>query len=173
MRQAAEQRRKRSLGQVDMRVRAPHQRELLDMLNCALGGLVMERLERHGAHAGIEMRHPLGGARIVQLAFSTPERLRLRGDRSKYLHVEAMRGLMPPAILDRKTKAEFSVVFRGHLDGMQDHLTRTLPWQCPYWLAQDGMRRLFDVCREKPQFGWPLWILWGIYGSAGVFGKEL
>jgi asparagine synthase (glutamine-hydrolysing) len=154
-------------------VRSFSQRELTALLHSALTAQVLERLEREAAHAGLEMRHPLGDARIVQLAFSTPERLRLRGDRSKYLHVQAMQGLMPPAVLGRRTKAEFSIVFRGHLDGMQAHLTDTLPRDRPDWLDQDGMRRLFDVYREKRTFGWPLWILWGIYACDGVFAQEL
>ena len=173
MRQAITQRRARFQPPHAQPVRSVSQRVLLDMLYSALGSQAMERLDRHAAHAGLEMRHPLGDARIVQLAFSTPERLRLRGDRSKYLHVQAMQGLMPPAILERTTKAEFSVVFRGHLDGMQEHLGETLPRERSEWLSRDGMRRILDVYREKPQFGWPLWILWGIYGSACVFGKEL
>ncbi len=149
------------------------QRGLLALLRSPLNTQILERLEREAAHAGLEVRHPLGDARIVQFAFSTPERLRLRGNRSKYLHVHAMQGLMPESILRRRTKAEFSVVFRGHLDAMRNHLTDTLPRSHPEWLAQNGMRRLFDVYRENPTFGWPLWILWGIYACDGVFAQEL
>lgn len=172
MRQAIEARRERFHAQ-PQRVRRFSQRDQLDMLHSAFTAQVLERLERQAAHAGLEMRHPLGDARLVQLAFSTPERLRLRGDRSKYLHVQAMQGLMPQAILERRTKAEFSVVFRGHLDAMEHHLTDALPRQRPDWLTQDGMPRLFDVYRENRQFGWPLWIFWGIYGSDRVFAKDL
>jgi len=154
-------------------VRSFSQRELATLLHSALTTQVLERLEREAAHAGVEMRHPLGDARIVQLAFSTPEGLRLRGDRSKYLHVRALQGLMPEAVLERRTKAEFSVVFRGHLDGMREHLTDTLPRRRPEWLDQEGTRRLFDVYLEKRTFGWPLWILWGIYACDGVFAQEL
>jgi asparagine synthase (glutamine-hydrolysing) len=173
MRQTVEQRRARFRPPHAPRARSFCQRDLLDMLHSAFTAQVMERLERQGAHAGLEMRHPLGDRRLVQFAFSTPERLRLRGDRTKYLHVQAMQGLMPQAILERKTKAEFSVVFRKHLDGMQETLTATLPGERPAWVAQDGMARLFGVYRGKPQPGRPQWILWGIYGSDSVFRKNL
>jgi asparagine synthase (glutamine-hydrolysing) len=172
MRQRVEARRERFRSQ-PAHVRRFSQHGLLDTLRSALTAQVLEQLERQAALDGIEMRHPLGDARLAQLAFSTPERLRLRGDRSKYLHVQAMHGLMPPMILERRTKAEFSVVFRGHLDGMQDHLSGTLPGRRAEWLSQDGMRRLFDVYRENRQFGWPLWILWGICGSDCVFAENL
>jgi asparagine synthase (glutamine-hydrolysing) len=171
MRQAIEARRDRYQSQ--HAVRSVSQRDLLDLLHSALTAQALERLDRQAAHAGLEMRHPLGAPRIVQFAFSTPERLRLRGDRSKYLHVQAMQGLMPQAILERRTKAEFSVVFRGHLDSMQETLTATLPRERPDWVAQDGMARLFNVYRGKPQFGWPLWILWSIYGSDCVLRRKL
>lgn len=153
-------------------VRRLSQHDLLDMLYSAFGSLVMERLERQNAHAGLEIRHPLGDHRIVQHAFSTPERLRLRGDRSKYIHVQAMRDLMPQAILDRKTKAEFSVVFRGHLDGMQDVLTGSLPKERSGWVSQAGMKKLYRVFQATPNTGWPLWVLWGIHGCDITFMKN-
>jgi len=155
------------------RMRSPVQQGLLDMLGSAKGCQIMERVDRQATRSGLEMRHPLGDARIVQFAFSTPERLRLRGDRSKYLHVQAMQGLMPQAVLERRTKAEFSVVFHRHLDGMQERLTRTLPREHPDWLDEGGMRRLLDVCLKNRQFGWPLWIFWGIYGCDSVFRDEI
>ena len=172
MRRACEARRER-FRDSPWPLRSPCQRDLLDMLHSAQGAQIMERMDRQAAHAGLEMRHPLGDPRVVQLAFSTPERLRLRGDRSKFLHVQAMQGLMPPAVLERQTKAEFSIVFRRHLDGMEDLLADRLPRTHPDLLDGAGMRRLFDVYRKNRQLGWPLWIFWGIYGSERVCVKTL
>jgi len=146
------------------RIRVQGQRELLGFLYQAFGSQVMERLERLGATAGLEIRHPLGTHRFVQYAFSTPERLRLRGDRTKFIHVRALHGIMPQAILERKDKAVFNVVFRGHLDAMQEILTEILPLKRSTWVTQDGMRKLFQVYRSYPNLGWPLWILWSIFG---------
>jgi len=168
MRETMAIRRKQFQSEGRQRVRGFYQRELLDMLNSALGSQVMERLNRRAAHAHLEMRHPLGDPRIVQFAFSTPERLRLRGDRSKYVHVRAMEGLMPDAILERRTKAEFSVVFREHLDGMQGILAEALARRQSAWVTQEGLARLFKICHDKPQLGWPLWVLWAIYGTTSM-----
>jgi asparagine synthase (glutamine-hydrolysing) len=153
-------------------VRSPWQRDLLGMLDNAIGCQIMEHVDRSAARAGLEKRHPLGDPRIVQFAFSTPERLRMCGDRTKYLHVQAMQGLMPPTVLERRTKAEFSVVFREALDRMEGHLTRTLPRAHPDRLSENGVRQLFDVYLKNRHFGWPLWIFWGIYGCNAVFQKE-
>jgi asparagine synthase (glutamine-hydrolysing) len=173
MRQAIERRREQFRPPHTPPVRSFCQRELLDRLHSAFTAQVLERLERQGAHAGLEMRHPLSDPRLVQHAFSTPQRLRLRGNRTKYIHVQAMRGLMPQTILDRKTKAEFSVVFRGHLDGMKETLTGVLPRERPDWVEQAGMARLFRIYQDNPQSGWPLWVLWGIHGCDAVFKKTL
>jgi asparagine synthase (glutamine-hydrolysing) len=150
-------------------VRTFSQRDLMTLLHDAFTAQVLERLERLGAHVGVEMRHPMGDPRLVQFAFSTPERLRLRGNRTKFLHVQALRGILPQSILDRRTKAEFSIVFRRHLDEMREILTETLPAQRPDWVVKDGMARLYDVYLDKPQFGLPSWVLWGIHGCDTVY----
>ncbi|MDG4549096.1 MAG: asparagine synthase (glutamine-hydrolyzing) [Candidatus Contendobacter sp.] len=146
------------------RIRTIGQVELLGFLYQALGIQVMERLERLSSSAGIEIRHPLGTPRFVQYAFSTPERLRLRGDRTKFIHVQAMQGIMPQAILKRKNKAVFDVVFRHHLDKMEKDFTGILPRQRSTWVTSDGMCKLFLVYQSDPHLGWPLWTLWGIFG---------
>jgi asparagine synthase (glutamine-hydrolysing) len=149
----SQQKRMRSLGQ----------RAMLEILLNAFITHGMERLERLSAHFGIETRHPLGEPRFVQLAFSTPERLRLRGNRTKYIHVQALQGFMPKTLLERRSKADFSSVFGGHLDRMEERLTETLPRERVGWLDPDGMARLFQAYRDRPA-GWPMWVLWSIYG---------
>ena len=124
----------------------------------------MEDLECLGAHCGSEMRYPLHDPKLVQYAFSLPERLRLRGDRTKYIHVQALKNLLPKTILERKSKAEFSIVLREHLDRMQAILTETIPDERSTWVDRDGMARLFRAYRDNPQAGMPKWILWSIYG---------
>lgn len=146
------------------RVRSVGQRALLETLYDAYDAQAMEDLDCMGAHCGIEMRHPLHDAKLVQYAFSLPERLRLRGDRTKYIHVQALKNLLPKRILERKSKAEFSIVLREHLDRMQAILTETIPDERSTWVDRDGMARLFRVYRDNSQAGMPKWILWSIYG---------
>lgn len=162
MREALGQRRARALAPGRRPVRSAGQRELLETLYDAFSIQVMENCERLGAHFGLETRHPLYDPRLVQYAFSTPARLRLRGNRTKHIHVRALQDLMPRAILERTSKAEFSIAFREHLDLMQETLTGTLPRERAAWIDPDGMARLFRAYRDDPQVGWPLWVLWGI-----------
>ena len=123
----------------------------------------MQQIERLGASSGLEMRYPLRTPSIVQFACSTPERLRLRGNRSKYIHVRALHDVLPQLLLERTSKAEFSVVFREKLQGMDEALTHTIPARRTDWLTQAGMSRLCKTHQDHPEYYWPLWILWSIY----------
>ena len=156
-------RRGRSLALHDQRMRSFGQRQLLDFLRDAFSAQIMERVEREGAYCGVETRDPLRNPRIVQYAFSTPARLCLRGDWTKAVHRHALRELMPAAVLERKSKAEFSSTFRAHLDRMQEAMTRRIPRVRPDWVDPDGMARLFRAYQGNLQLDWPTWILWSIY----------
>jgi asparagine synthase (glutamine-hydrolysing) len=146
------------------RFRLVGQQEMLQTLGDAYRQIANEITESYLSSFGMVMRHPFNEYRLVQHAFSTPERLRLRGDRNKYIHVRAMQKLMPSIILERKNKAEFSVVFRNHLDGMRDVLTKTIPCELALWVAPGAMDRLFQTYQGFPKIGWPMWVLWSIYG---------
>ena len=163
MRARIARRRRQSRALPRPRVSQVGQRELLARLDNAFSEHVMENVERLSARAGIELRYPLRDYRLIQFAFSMPERLRLRGERTKYIHVQALRDILPQAILERTGKAEFSVVFRGHLDGMRDILTRIIPARRAGWFSPDGMDRLYRTYHDHPQLGWPLWALWSVH----------
>jgi asparagine synthase (glutamine-hydrolysing) len=126
---------------------------------------VIDRFEREGARASVELRHPYWTPRFMQFALSTPERLRCRGKVTKYIHVRAMQNLMSPAVLARRDKAEFSTVFHRHLKPLRHALTETIPHRRPGWLAEDGMARLYREYQEDSADGWRLWALWGVYAS--------
>ena len=161
-------RREQKRLQYQQQVNLHGQRDLRAILLDAFSDQVMERTERDGAYSGIEMRYPLRDPRIVQHAFSTPERLRLRGDRTKYIHVQSLQGILPTAILERKSKAEFSVVYRTHLDQMKETFTSNIPRVRADWVNAEGMAQLFQTYQANPQLGWPIWILWAIYGCDKV-----
>jgi len=134
--------------------------------------MAREEAERLYSGFALEVRRPLHTSEFVQFAFATPERLRLHGDRDKFIHVQAMRGFMPQMILERKVKAEFSVIFRDQLDRMKGLLTETIPCEHPEWVTQAGMIQLFQTYENNPRAGWPLWILWSIYGCHTVMNKQ-
>ena len=168
MKEAIGHNRARSSSLHNLQFRSHGQRQLLWQLYDAFTAQIMERVERDGAYSGIEIRHPLNDPKLVQYAFSTPEKLRLRGDRSKYIHVQALQGLMPQSILERKSKADFSLVIRQDIDKMRGALMETLFPERASWLDPDGIAQLLRFYHDKPQATWPIWILWGIFGCNEV-----
>lgn len=147
----------------------PVQRYLLDMLNRSpQRELVSEETDRFYAAHGIEVRSPLNAAAVVQCAVSMPERMRLRGNRSKFVHVGALPGDLPQAILQRPDKAEFGVVVRQNLDAMGPGFFAAMAEQHPDWVLREGVASLFRDYQAGRGSGWPLWYLWGLFGCDRV-----
>jgi asparagine synthase (glutamine-hydrolysing) len=160
MRDAILRRRKQS-RRPRQRVRMAGQREMIRY--DPFSDHVMQQIECMGAKSGLEMRYPLRTQGIVQFACSTPERLRLRGDRSKGIHVRALQDVLPRLLLERTCKADFGVMFRAQLDKMGENLTRTIPTRRPNWVTADGMGRLYQTYQDHREYHWPFWVLWGIH----------
>ncbi len=144
-------------------VRHPGQLELLEALDDAFGIQTLERWERDGARHGIEIRHPFQSRALIQFLLGMPERLRLKGATTKYVHRQALRGVLPPQILGRATKAEFSGVVRPQVLGLGDEIRVDVPRRLGAWLDAEGMARLWRALEDEPQRSWPLWVLWSIH----------
>ena len=132
--------------------------------------LAREINERRASRMGLEWRQPFWDARIIQAAFATPEHLRLRGHESKWLHRRALAGLLPEQVLQRQSKAEFSVAFSRYWSELRpqlmgDVLPRRLDWIEPSSFS-DLLGRAFD-----PQsVYWSEGIAWTLFGLDDVAG---
>jgi asparagine synthase (glutamine-hydrolysing) len=98
---------------------------------------ILTKVDRMTMAHSIEARPPLLDHRLVEFAAKIPARLRLRENTTKYLLKQAMRGVLPDDIIDRK-KQGFAVPiarwFRGELFGF----------------ARDIL--LSDTCRQRGFF---------------------
>jgi asparagine synthase (glutamine-hydrolysing) len=65
---------------------------------------ILVKTDRAGMAHGLEVRVPLLDRRVVEFAMALPERLKVRGLRTKYLLKRAMRSALPPAILHRSKR---------------------------------------------------------------------
>ena len=128
-------------------------RLLAQTLDHAYSALVAENAERIAARAGIELRHPFMSRAYVEAAFATPEWLRLQQGLQKALHLRALAALLPPVVLARRDKAEFSGAFRRILDPLVDRLSRDLPAARPDWLDPTGFRSLAEKFRHEADRG--------------------
>ena len=120
--------------------------------------------ERLCASFGIECRHPYVSADFVQFAFATPERLRLRGGRDKYIHTQALSGILPEVVRERTIKADFAGLVSERIDTITKVFTEALPRDRAEWLDREGMARLMQSYIHSPGEGWQNWVLWNILG---------
>jgi len=76
------------------------------------------------AHS-LECRVPLLDERLVELARTLPARMRVRGDRTRYLIKKALRGVLPDEILDRRKRgfgAPVGAWLKAELEPLVGHL---------------------------------------------------
>ena len=150
------------------RVRRRSQRAQLGLLEDPYAVLAREMEERSTARVGIELRHPFWSAAIVQFAFSTPEWLHSSGRSTKYVHRSAMRGILPDLIVERRTKAEFSVTFRRQLDECETEITNAIAPRRSSWVRPAGVASCVERRLDPSAAGQSLWRLWGLVGCDAV-----
>jgi asparagine synthase (glutamine-hydrolysing) len=151
-------------------VRTAGQKGLLNALGYGFDVFATELSERMGSSCGLELRHPFRKQRIVQFALSAPERLRLRGDVNKFVHILAMQSLMPEEVLQRRDKADFAVVFRDSITQGREMITELSRTDVHEMLDAAGLDRLFNSFEHSPEEGWQSWVLWNAFGARCISG---
>ena len=123
-----------------------------------------ESEERMAAHYGLEIRWPFFNLQLAQFAFSSPDRIRLRGSTHKFVHRQAMHGLLPPVVAERTTKADFMITFRRYLKEMEAVYCNEIASKREDWVVPDKLRDLFRITQSGPTpNGMPEWQLWGVF----------
>ena len=168
-----EDRRFQATQNQSVRIGTCGQQELQETLNNAFRVWSGEMVERATAKSGLELRRPFHAVNLVQFAFASPSRMRLQQDVNKYTHVNGLQGLMPKQVLERKTKANFSYVFRAQLDQMHHLLTEAIPQSRSSWVSQEGMEKLYQTYLDSPDAGWPLWVLWFAFGCNVLYSQNV
>jgi asparagine synthase (glutamine-hydrolysing) len=134
----------------------------------AYDALGRELEERLSSSLRLELRKPFFNEKIVQFAFSTPERFRSKGHATKWLHRQAMKGLLPDTILNRNTKADFMVAFRRQLDTMKAELMDDIVPRRAAWIQTERAVTMCKDYRDDEFAGWAEWWLWTLVGCDGV-----
>jgi asparagine synthase (glutamine-hydrolysing) len=141
------------------------QRDLLQLLyHEGFRDWSREAEERFNSELGLEARRPMDTPAMIQFAISTPARLRLRGNTTKFTHINALRGLVPTEIFQRRTKAVFSSVMRQSLDQLENWFGAVAATRFPQYLDEQSLVKLFKLYKAHPKSGWPMWVLWSVYG---------
>jgi asparagine synthase (glutamine-hydrolysing) len=113
-------------------------RQLYADLSLYLADDILVKVDRMAMATSLETRAPFLDADVMELAFSMPANLKIRNGERKWVLKQAMKGILPDAILTRK-KEGFSIPIKNWLRRELQPLMRTL-------LAPDRIRArgLFD-----------------------------
>jgi asparagine synthase (glutamine-hydrolysing) len=95
-------------------------------------GSVLTKVDRASMAHGLEVRPPLLGNALIDMAFSLPSRFKLRGRTGKFLLKRAARGQIPDEIIDRPKKG-FGIPLGSWLRGplrpqLEEALARSPVW---------------------------------------------
>jgi asparagine synthase (glutamine-hydrolysing) len=148
-------------------------RAQIELLYDVYAVIARESEERLASHSSLELRKPFLNTAMVQFAFSTPERLRLRGDTNKILHRSAMTGLLPKSVLNRRTKADFMGVFRKHTEEIKKVLSRKVMGSDQDWVLFDQLGNTYTAWGDPIYGGIPEWMLWSLFGCSALLPDTL
>lgn len=124
---------------------------------------------------GLERRHPLSDRRVIEFAFALPEEQRWRGEQPKRILRNSVRGLVPEAIRNRLSKADFSGIFAESLKRNTDEkFFGSLTTASIGWIDSQPLDRMYREMKrgyeQSPGGLVPhIWTLWMIYGIEAWF----
>lgn len=129
---------------------------LLDDLNV--------KMDRASMAASLETRAPFLDTALMELSFSLPGHMKLRGTKTKWILKRAFRHLLPPVIVTRK-KMGFGVPlgawFRGALRGFLEERLLSSDARVYPMLRRSEVERLFHSHHAgEKDYGLQLWALW-------------
>lgn len=75
---------------------------------------ILVKVDRMSMATSLEARVPLLDLKMVEFAFSLPSKLKLKGNTTKFFFKDAMRGILPDNIIDRR-KEGFSIPIKNWL----------------------------------------------------------
>ncbi|GMN01951.1 asparagine synthetase B family protein [Erythrobacter sp. MTPC3] len=118
-------------------------------------------MSRQRAAQGIEGRHPMFSKQFIEFCSTMPEHFKRRDGVSRWVHRQALAGIVPDRILKRRSKAAFPVSLE------QDRLAKALSGDWPDTMTQIIQRQQFekvlggasdDLANSNMQFE-----LWGTF----------
>ena len=148
------------------KVSRPGQMRLYLLLENAYLAWASEASERAAAAVGIEVRRPFRSRKFVEFAFATPDRLKHAGRYSKFLHRLAMQEALPRDVLQRTSKAEFSIVANRLLPQIESYTAGDKRFaNRERWV---DMKYLRETNSRGERQLWRNWALWSLVGCEAV-----
>ncbi|MGI1999992.1 asparagine synthase (glutamine-hydrolyzing) [Shewanella frigidimarina] len=139
-------------------------RRLMTRLANGLTVSGLQSLLRHGDRnsmsASIESRVPFLTIPLVELVLSFPEEFLVsKHGATKHIFKEAMRGIVPDEILDRKDKVGFTTPEYSWMQSLRTEITEQIVNnEAPDFVKKDLLIKEIDAVLDgKKTFGWHVW----------------
>lgn len=141
--------------------------ERLGLYRSGWESYVFEANSLFGLMTGLASSHPFYDARVIAFALALEERHRWANRQGRAIQRRSMIGRLPGAVVERRSKAEFSHLFveelrraggRSAFDGL------LIARECG-WVQPDELVRMYDAMEEGvragsgPSWVWPLWMV--------------
>lgn len=123
---------------------------------------------RQHARCGLEFRSPMLARSFIEFSAATPECTRLRGGVTKVIHRQALAGILPESIANRRTKAEFSAAVTANRAALQDYFGAGMQLPAAAALEIPAAAQLVEKFCETKVNARTNWEVWGIYAYATV-----
>lgn len=145
--------------------------------NFRLPELLLARTDRACMAVGLEGRVPFLDHKLVEWGLRIPEKLKIRKGVHKYILKEAVRGVIPDDVIDRK-KVGFGLPFiewyKGRLGNVMKEKVMTFASQSGFFVESE-IYKFMDEKNNDPTGIWALFILslwWEQYGCQSMNTEE-
>lgn len=149
------------------------QQELAAFLADGMRAWALEVGEHMYAARGLEARSPMNTAAMIRFAAALPERMKMRGRSHKYIHVQAMQGLLPESLRRRRDKAEFSFAYLPVLAELADFFRGQGNVPLPRaWVHDARLEQLYEAFVAEPRHAWRIAWLWHAWLAAALLDSQ-
>jgi asparagine synthase (glutamine-hydrolysing) len=167
-----DQRRQRFHHNQNLQTQRPGARSFLIKLESPMFTTFRELEERISASREMERRLPFWDSNMIQFAFSLPTQHSLRGNMGKALHRSAMKGFLPELVLERTTKAEFSIAYKTNMAEIKKKLKNDEFSRRATWVNLREAEQLWQDFHDGKRNAMPEWRLWALFGCHNLGDLE-
>lgn len=123
--------------------------------------------------SGLDGRNPMMSRAFIEFSSTTPERTRLRGTVTKFVHRASLAGIMPDEVRNRGTKADFDALFTRHDRAVSLVCLASLQDGFGELVDHDGLSRMLEEYCDENIDSVALWEVWGCFAGAALINATI
>ncbi len=123
---------------------------------------ILTKVDRMSMAHSLEARVPLLDHKLVEYAVTIPPHLRLNNGSTKHIFKQAMRGILPDAIIDRPKQGfavPLEIWFRGQLDGFVNDLLLSDTSRARNLLNPDYVKQVLRLHHAGRPLNFEIWTM--------------